>query len=333
MEDSVLGLSVKAASRMSGVSAHTLRAWERRYSVVEPIRTANGRRLYSLSDVEKLKLLGLLVSQGHSIGNLATLSRNELDSLSKEPAPRSEPPRLSASDTGDAGIDFAAPLLVALRGLDFEEVERLILRARLSTEIRTFVLSIVSPLLAEVGKLVSEHALDIAQEHALSAVLRSQLGEVLSHVQKATAWRPPDQAHLPTLLFSTPEGDLHEFGILLAAILAGSRGFQFRYLGPNMPPESLAKAATTIGAKIIVLGSAAADPSRLVRPLKEYIRILTRQLARHGQTEIWIGGRCDFDPLKENMGNLVAYASSLQDFDQRLKELSHRGIEAPKHSR
>lgn len=313
--------SVKAVAKLSGVSAHTLRAWERRYGVISPTRSKGGRREYSIKDVEKLKTLNLLVEEGHSIGTLAPMNLIQLGRLVAEIS------KIEASSVASKleshGIHSSLDdLFEALQAFDLEEIDRHILRARISTPARDFVLDVVTPLLAQTGKLVSEGKLDIAQEHALSAILRTHLGDLLSQVQKASNWASQQDSGLPRLVFATPEGDLHEFGILLAAILAGSMGFKFRYFGANMPAESLARAVAAVGAKVLVIGSVKADPARLVRPLGEYVAFLAKFLKEQGaqSLSIWIGGYCDFNLSTLKTDYLVKVASSLREFEQALSK-------------
>lgn len=312
------GLSVKAVSKLSGLTPHTLRAWERRYSVIEPNRTQTGRRLYSMNDVEKLKLLSRLIAQGHSIGNLAPLDLKELEELAGQDREQ------RARRTKEKGSTQTQDLLRAVQAMDFENLDRLILKARLKSDARRFVLEVVAPLLAELGKMVMQEQVDIGQEHALSAILRNQLGEVLSQVQKTAGWDDSHRGSKPTLLFSTREGDLHEFGILLAAILAGARGFRFRYLGANMPAESLAKAVSAIGTDILVLGSARVDVLGDGDTLHSFMKKLTRELARKncGLEGIWIGGRCDFEVRNEKMDYPILHAPTLDEFDRRLEQIA-----------
>lgn len=324
------GLSIKAAAKLSGLTSHTLRAWERRYSVVEPIRAENGRRLYSLADVEKLKLLALLTANGHAISQLAKMSLSELERLALEKPRPADEHRVRAapppSFTDGTESESLKALLEALRAFDLEEIDRQILKARINSPARSFIIDLVGPLLHQVGQLVEQNRLDIAQEHALSAVLRNHLGELLAQVQKASDWASEQGNHRPRLLFSTPEGDLHEFGILLAAILAGSHGFKFRYLGPNMPAESLANAARAMDTRIVVIGSVHADAERLAQPLKEYVSELSRELFKGGRADIaiWIGGHCDFEIEPSAFACPIHHAGSFADFENQLEKFKTR---------
>lgn len=303
-------LSVKAVAQLSGLTPHLLRAWERRYAVVTPSRSKNGRRLYSEGDIQKLKLLAVLTSQGHSIGSLANLNLARLQKL--------------FHDTADsATFDLLTSLLQSVQAFDLENIDRQILRARTGTPVKNFVTEIAAPLLMQVGKLVEQRKLDIAQEHALSALMRTHLGELLAQVQRTVDWNATYAARLPTLSFSTPEGDLHEFGILLSAILAGTLGFRFRYLGPNMPAESLAYAADATAADIVVIGLVNADSKRLVMPLRDYIAKFVSAMQKKPKQPlaVWIGGHCDFNIAAEKSPLPIHHVNSFSDLESRLEKL------------
>ena len=319
------GMNIKSVARLSGVTEHTLRAWEKRHQVIQPERSEGGQRLYSMADVRKLKLLAFLVERGHAIRTMAKLSVEELSSLVRQSSEATSPPESDkhlreCTPTQNRLHAHHENLLAALRLLDLDELDRLLLKARMDTPARVFALEVVSPLLAAVGNLVVQDKLDIAQEHALSAILRNHLGDLVTQVQKANPRSVAKQSDLPGFLFATPEGDLHEFGILLAAILTGSKGLSFRYLGPNMPAESLAKATVTIGAKIVVLGSVEASADRLTYPMKEYVRLLSAQFRKssYQNVSIWIGGYCDFEISSKISLDAFRHVDSLMKFDSEL---------------
>ncbi len=265
---------------MANVSDHCLRAWERRHNIVLPERSESGRRLYSNDDVEKLKIVSRLIKKGHSIGDLAKLAIAELKSLEKQLVP--SPPEYS-----DPYLYFSR-LKIALKSMDHESIDREILKARINLPLHSFILNCIGPFLHEVGRSVSTERLDIAQEHLLSAIIRNHLGELLSLVQKTFSWRLTERDEHPRFIFATPEGDMHEFGILMAALLAGSRGFKFQYLGPNMPAENLASTANREKVDIIVLGYTQSEHSD--SNILNYIRTLDRNIGESKKIRIFIGG-------------------------------------------
>ena len=95
--------NIQLASNLTGLTAHTLRAWEKRYSAVCPERSSSGRRLYSEGDIRKLRALNDLCSLGHNIGSIAAKNIDELNSLLKKfGADTTEPQTLVAPDPGKA---------------------------------------------------------------------------------------------------------------------------------------------------------------------------------------------------------------------------------------
>ena len=74
-------LTVRNVALMTGISEHTLRAWEKRHKAIVPVRAPGGRRDYSMDEVRRIKVLSNLIQQGHQIGQLAHINTNELESL------------------------------------------------------------------------------------------------------------------------------------------------------------------------------------------------------------------------------------------------------------
>lgn len=313
------GYNVKAASRLSGLSAHTLRAWEKRYQVVQPARSDGRQRLYSPADIEKLSLLGRLTRQGHAIGTLAGLSLSELLSVAGAQPLTSGNAKSSPSEN----LEHLQGLLRSVELLDLDELDRQILKARIETPARLFALEVVSPLLGEVGRLVAEQQLDVSQEHALSAILRNHLGECLTQAQKLNPWQGAESPTPARILLATPEGEHHEFGILLAAIIAGSRGVPIRYLGPNLPAKSLVSAALSTGASLVVLGSVESECGPNKTFLMGYVETLYAGL-RQGSSlpvPIWLGGNRVFAPGPELVKTGFRQFASLAAFDDELRKL------------
>jgi DNA-binding transcriptional MerR regulator len=195
---------IRAVARLTGLSVDTLRAWERRYDVVRPSRDDRGR-LYSDEDVRRLQLLAAAVGRGHAIGRLAPLSDAEIEGLIAAPA---APHAVleAAQPSGDA----VGVLLAALAAFDYMAVERELNRLALSLAPRDLVHRVVLPVMKRVGDDWYAERLTIAQEHLISSALRNLLGALVRLYAREQAVR--------RLLFATPSGERHEFGILAAAM-------------------------------------------------------------------------------------------------------------------
>jgi len=307
----VNGVNIQAAARLLGMGVHTLRAWERRYGAVIPSRTENGRRLYSENDLSRLRKLGQLVARGHSIGSVAKLPESELAVLLKQVASS----RISVSffEHERSSIRMA-DILSALRSFEWDRLHPLLIEARQSTSARQFVLEVASPVLAEVGVQVQRGLMSIVQEHAFSAVLRSHLGEIL---QQSVSARAP--GFREKIVFGTPEGDLHEFGILISAVLSAAHGFSVHYLGPNIPVVDLVLAVKKLEATHLIMGTTHSPLQNARKKLEDFLTRLSQNIER--DTSLWVGGRGLSRQKYNEFHPLFRHFRTLNELDQALEQI------------
>jgi methanogenic corrinoid protein MtbC1 len=227
-------------AKMTGLSTHTLRMWEKRYAAVVPHRTEAGGRLYTDADVERLRLLHTLVQSGHSIGGIAKLTDLDLRHMAAAfPAPSSELPAAQHLP------EVRARVMTAIEQLRVEEAEQLLSRAALSTEPVEFLKTIVAPILIEVGERWERGDLRIVHEHACSNVMRGLLFSLMRLYPANDSRR--------RAVIATPAGENHELGALMIAMLAAMHGWSVLYLGPNLPAEEIAYAVEDTEAELLLL--------------------------------------------------------------------------------
>ena len=231
----------------TGLTSHVLRAWERRYGAVDPTRTAGGQRQYTDAQVLRLRLLKRVTDAGHTISNVAQLSTEELASLAGEAA-APEP----GSRRGDRTPYLEASLAAAER-MDAQSLREELMRAVVSLSAPVFVTEVVGPLLTRVGELWEEGAMRPAQEHVVSTAVRQVLDWLLGR------YEAPREA--PLLVASTLDGDLHEFGAMLASVVAADAGWRVLYLGPSLPAEEIGLAAERSGASAVAVSVVDGDAS------------------------------------------------------------------------
>jgi DNA-binding transcriptional MerR regulator/methylmalonyl-CoA mutase cobalamin-binding subunit len=255
--------SLGAVVRLTGLSDHVLRAWERRYEAVRPQRTEGGTRRYRESDVERLRLLAAAVENGHPIGDIAQLPDAELRRRVEEADAGPRPPLRAIVD--------------ALERLDAEAVERLLGMQLAALGGRRFLSSVVEPLLERVGELWEKGDLSVASEHLASTAVRNLLGGALRRVGAAL--------QAPPILFTTLSGDRHELGALACAVVAAELGANAIYLGPDLPPGEIVTAARSTRAAVVAVGVSRYAP---VRQREKAVRELHAALPRG--IALWVGG-------------------------------------------
>ncbi len=320
---------VKALAAYTGINPHTIRIWERRYGAISPKRAANGRRVYSQEDADRLCLLGELTTRGHAISAVAQLPMRELEVLIS--GTRGRPQNdVSLVDPGlaEARAKVSSMLLdrmiMALEGFQLRDLSAQLASARLHGSVTDFIYQIVLPLIGTIGALVNEEKLSIAHEHALSAILKTHIYQAIYNMG-AIRPRVADDTGVstPSIIIATQEGDHHEFGILLASLLAESRGLNTHFFGCNMPARSLAGAANALRSPIVLLGRSirmpVANGSGVIVSQRDYLKELDESLI--ATTEIWLGGVLEANALKFRPRHKILHIASLPLLDEKFKSL------------
>jgi MerR family transcriptional regulator, light-induced transcriptional regulator len=306
---------IQIASQRSGVSAHVIRIWERRYQALVPDRTGTNRRMYSEEEVQRLKMLRELTEKGHRIGGLAELPTEKLASLLQ--AERSEsvgpagPERLFAVDASPAletTGDYVNACLAAAQGFDGERLRRLLQRARLQFGQRGMLRLVVAPLIGMMGQAWQEGVLRPGQEHLGTAIIRELLLTPVPGSQTAV--------EAPELVVATPSGEVHELGALLVVASARDLGWHVTYLGPNLPAEEIAHCARTRGARAVAVSVVYPDHStQVLQQLRELRKLLPEGIA------MLVGGRTAAGYRERCEGLRVEWVESFEGLDRLLVSL------------
>jgi DNA-binding transcriptional MerR regulator/methylmalonyl-CoA mutase cobalamin-binding subunit len=263
--------AIKVVARRTGLSAHVIRIWEKRYGAVEPERTGTNRRLYSDDQIERLSLLRDITRAGHSIGNVAKLPTEKLHQLAKEtPDPtRSTSRSVAAVPTARAFLDDC---IAAVKALDSQALEETLKRAATELGAQGLLQRVVAPLTQAMGDLWRDGTITAAHEHFASAVIRIFLG------QAAKPYGSLDNA--PVLVVATPAGQVHEMGARLVGATAANLGWQVTYLGASLPAAEIAGAARQNRARAVALSLVyPEDDPRLENELTLLRELLPREVA------------------------------------------------------
>jgi len=228
---------------MTGLSQHTIRAWERRQHTSGPTRTETNRRLYDEADVTRLRLLKHAVDSGHSISQAAQLTNDELRGLFA----KTKEPLFQRIETGEGQTsEFIINVCIsAIESLDEEGLRECLLRGATSLGAQGFIEMVVIPLISMVESRWIEKTITIAQEHMVSAVLRTNLERLRTSI--------PVSVNAARIVITTPRGQIHELGALIISVIASLESWHVTYLGPNLPADEIARAALQSGSKAIAL--------------------------------------------------------------------------------
>lgn len=307
--------NIQVASQMSGVASATIRAWEKRYNAVVPERGDNKHRLYSERDIEKLALLFRLTEVGQSIGKIAHLDIEELKKIYSTllQKPYEE---LMSQTAAKTGIDFDKILnsfYIALSAYKLDIISHELEKAKTLLGPRDLCLKLLVPLFREIGIKVYNNELSIAQEHTLSAIFTFHMGQMIGiHYQKKNL---KDDL----ILITTPEGEMHEIGIMASALLCVHHGVKFIFLGANLPAKSLAEASNALQPKAILLGVTKGHEISDHKTLEDYLSEVTSHLTN--KAEIMVGGNLRPYAKTELEKRNIKFFPSLELFDEYLENL------------
>jgi len=265
---------IQVVAKRTGLSADVIRAWERRYQAVTPFRSPTNRRLYTDADVARLELLRRATAAGRRIGDVSSMAGAELQELvsDDEAAATRVQNRGSSRRTDDVDGAFLEHALAAIVELDAERLETALSSASVSLSSPDLIEGVLAPLLVEVGDRWRDGKLRVAHEHLATATVRSFVASMLES-------RRGERSDA-TILVTTPAGQVHEMGALLAAFASSLDGWQVTYLGPNLPAEEIAAAARQLNVKAVALSIVfPVDDPRLSHELSRLRRLLSPHVA------------------------------------------------------
>jgi len=284
---------------MVGVPVATLRAWQRRYQVVEPRRSDSGYRLYSAADIAKLRSMQALVASGWSPKEAAAVVSDDSDlKTERDDVERDQPPRSRSSRRASAQT---VDLVAAAAALDPSAVTQLLDERFATGSFEHVVDGWLLPELDRLGMAWAEGGVTVAGEHMAAGAVQRRLSAAFD----AAAL---DGARSPLLLTGLPPGCRHELGILAFATAARRQGLAVVHLGSDLPLADWLTAAERHRPDAIVL--AAPTPSD-VAPVLEIIEglELIEDIAT-GRTLVAIGGRHQDEVVEATirLGNPAALA-------------------------
>ena len=248
------GSSIRVAAAQTGLTAHVIRAWQKRYHLLDPARSKGGHRLYSAADVQRLTLVAQATRLGHSISSVAQVPDAELRHMlaaaaaaQTPPVPQqAQDPSVSAPSSAQAKADdLKAEIMAALERIDTRAIDEILERGDIALGWQGLLQQVIAPTAVAIGDGWRAGTLMATHEHLFTATVRKFLGSFyLQHSRTENA---------PRIVIATPQGQVHELGAMLVAATAENVGWDATYLGPNLPITDIIGAAVRRQAKVIAL--------------------------------------------------------------------------------
>lgn len=213
--------SIKELEKLSGIKAHTIRIWEKRYKVINPERTPTNIRFYSDQDLKKIINVSLLNSHGLKISKIASMNFEEINSRI-----------LSLTEKKDESDVYIDQLVVAMVDMEEESFEKILATMIKKLGFERSMTEVIYPFMEKIGVLWQTGNISPAHEHFISNLIRQKL------ITSIAALPIPSKKARKAILF-LPEGELHEIGLLFFHFITRSKGFKTFYLGQSLPHDDL----------------------------------------------------------------------------------------------
>ena len=264
--------SIKDLENLSGIKAHTIRIWEKRYHLFSPTRTDTNIRIYSLESLQKLLNIKLLYDNGIKISKISKLTDDQIKSECKSIISKEFDKNVFINDLKIAMLNFDQIL--------FEVSYQKLLDVIAFKEI--FV-SYFIPFLKEIGFLWTTDSINPAHEHFISSLIKQK---ILVNIEKIQSI-PPTRNHNRFVLF-LPENEIHDIGLSITNHEILSRGYSTIYLGQSVPISSL---KTFLGNddKVTFISYFTVEPT--TEKLSEYLNKFHNEIITQCNGQLWVLGR------------------------------------------
>jgi MerR family transcriptional regulator, light-induced transcriptional regulator len=219
--------SIKELEKLSGIKAHTIRIWEKRYNLIEPQRTHTNIRYYSDFDLRKIISVSLLNNNGIKISKIADMS---LADINQKVLAISE-------QKSDVNIHIDQ-LVIAMVELEEEQFEKILSNLILRYGFEKTITEIMYPFLEKIGILWQTQNITPAQEHFISNLIRQKIIVAIDSLPL-----PPKTSQSVVLYLR--EKELHEIGLLFYHYIVRKAGYRTYYLGQNVPHDDLLQVVAT----------------------------------------------------------------------------------------
>jgi MerR family transcriptional regulator, light-induced transcriptional regulator len=273
-------LRIGELSRRAGVSPELLRAWERRYGLLRPVRSPGGLRLYSAEDLRRVQAMQQHLANGLAAAQAAALASGPGETAESAPL---------------AAAELRNELATALDGLDEPAAQAVLDRLFAAATVDTALSEVILPYLRKLGERWERGEVSVAQEHFASSVLRGRL------LGLARGW---GRGVGPVAILACPPGEQHELGLIAFGLALRSHGWRIAYFGSSTPLETIAGAAEHLEPRLVVLSSVSPKAIRAAGPE-------LRELASRYRVALGGAGAARLDP--DEMGVLILPGDSVAE--------------------
>lgn len=290
--------SIKDLENLSGIKAHTIRIWEKRYDILQPMRTDTNIRLYDLASLQKLLNITLLHDYGYKISKIATYPQDKIPSLVRE---------IISSKT--AKSHAISELKMAMMNFDQELFFNTYNWLIAEKSFKEIFHQVFIPLMNELGLLWQSDTITPAHEHFISYLIKQKL---LINTEKLQILK--QTKHDKVFVLSLPMNEIHEMGLMYLNYEILLHGYKTIYLGESMPIDNLKDLKKHFDS-IVFVSYLTVQPEKDI--LDSYIEKMSEELL-DSSTELWYLGRMVEFIKKEELSERILIFNSISELVDRI---------------
>lgn len=263
--------SIKDLENLSGIKAHTIRIWEKRYNVLQPMRTDTNIRLYSLTSLQKLLNISLLHDYGYKISKISTFPEDKIPEMVRGIMTNKNAKNHAVNAFKMAMMNFDQEL--------FSNTYNWLLEEKSFKEV---FYQVFIPLMEEIGLLWQTDTISPAHEHFISCLI---VKKILVNIEKIEMEKPIDTSKV--FVLSLPLNEIHQLGLMYLHYEIVLKGYKVIYLGENLPIENLKDLKKHYGS-IVFLSYFTIQPER--DSINDYVAAMGAELLGDG-SQVWLIGK------------------------------------------
>lgn len=286
--------SIKDLENLSGIKAHTIRIWEKRYNILEPMRTDTNIRFYDLTSLQKLLNITLLHNHGYKISKISQYPAERIPLLVRDIVTEKSVKHHAISAFKMAMMNFDQSLF-------FKTYDELLSEK----SFREVFHEVFIPLMNEIGLLWQTDTISASHEHFITFLIKQK---VLVNTEKIQRLDPTNDSR--TFVLYLPSNEIHELGLMYLNYEILLEGYKTIYLGESIPIESLLDVKKYFS-NITFLSYLTVEPNK--DEINDYVLALNKEILNDESSELWLIGRMVAQIETKNISDKTSVFHSITD--------------------
>jgi DNA-binding transcriptional MerR regulator len=291
--------SIKDLENLTGIKAHTIRIWEKRYNLLEPKRTDTNIRYYDLANFQKLLNVSYLNNNGYKISKITTIEEDKIPQLVREIA--------SKNDINNHAVNALKLAMLNFDQTLFYNTYESLLKEK---SFRSIFYDVFIPMLTNMGMLWQTDTITPAHEHFITTLIRQK---ILVNTEKIQSKQVNNSKK--TFVLYLPDNEIHELGLMFINYEIVSKGYHSIFLGPSVPIDSLTDIQNYYD-DIIFVSYFTVKPEK--ENIADYLETFNNVILKSNDSKLWVLGRMLSNINLEDLPDNIRAFGTIKELSEEL---------------